>query len=192
MNNTLLAIDNYDSFTFNLIQIFRRFDLNIEVYKNDEKDIEQLSRINPDYLLISPGPKTPEQAGISMQAIAEFHPRIPILGVCLGMQCINEFFGGKTIRSNLPVHGKTCEIYHNQKGILSGIPNPFRAARYHSLQVSTNPGSPLSTCAQSEDGTIMGITHPQQHIYGIQFHPESFLTAYGFTILQNFLQSETE
>ncbi|MFW6414966.1 MAG: anthranilate synthase component II [Thermodesulfobacteriota bacterium] len=192
MNSKLLVIDNYDSFTFNLIQMFRMFDLDIEVYRNDEKDIEQLSEINPDYLLISPGPKTPEHAGVSMQAISRFYPGTPILGVCLGMQCINEFFGGKTIRSALPVHGKTCEIIHNQESIFSRVPTPFRAARYHSLQVSPGPDSPLSICARSPDSTIMGIAHPEQHIYGIQFHPESFLTAYGHTILQNFLESNTE
>ncbi len=188
MKGKLLAIDNFDSFTFNLVQMFRQFDLDILVYRNNEINRAQLAQIAPDYLMISPGPKHPEYAGISMQAISEFYKKIPILGVCLGMQCINEFFQGRTLRFHPPVHGKTSLIKHDQSGIFTRVTNPFRAARYHSLQVIPGSSSALTISAQSEDDVIMALSHPQLPIYGIQFHPESFLTEQGFTLIENFLK----
>ena len=192
MKDKLLVIDNYDSFTFNLVQMFGQFDLDISVYRNKEIGKAELSAIAPDYLMISPGPKSPKHSGITMRAISEYYQKVPVLGVCLGMQCINELFGGETVRSHPPVHGKTSAVNHDMKGIFSQVPNPFQAVRYHSLQVYLHAESPLRVAAQSEDGTIMAVSHPKLPVYGIQFHPESFLTEHGYTIVQNFLDAKRE
>lgn len=187
MNKKLLVIDNYDSFTFNLVQMFMYYDLEIVVKRSDEITIDQIEIINPNYILISPGPKNPSQSGICIPLIKKFYKKIPILGVCLGMQCINEAFGGKTIHAPTPIHGKTSYIYHNNSGIFSNIANPFIAARYHSLMIETNI-APLLKTAQLSENVIMGIEHPKYPLCGVQFHPESFLTQYGFSLIKNFLK----
>ena len=185
--NKLLVIDNYDSFTFNLVQMFMHYDLEIWVYRSDKITIEEIESLDPDYVLISPGPKDPEHAGISIRLIKSFFDKIPILGVCLGSQCINEAFGGITVRAPLPMHGKTSMIRHNNYGIFKGIKSPFQAARYHSLMTKFNETELLVT-SRSEDGVIMGMSHPDYPLHGVQFHPESFLTEYGFLLVENFLR----
>jgi para-aminobenzoate synthetase component II len=189
---TLLVIDNYDSFTYNLVQMFMRYDLCIEAYRSDCISLERVGAARPDYLLISPGPKDPAHAGISKALIDAFYRTIPILGVCLGMQCINEVFGGRTVRAKMPMHGKTSRIYHRQEALFKQIPSPFRAARYHSLAVSPSPAAiakDLVVTASAADGTIMGISHRRFPLHGVQFHPESFLTQHGFRLVENFLRA---
>jgi len=182
----LLVIDNYDSFTFNLVQMFMLYDLSVEVHRNDMITIRQIEVMKPDYILVSPGPKDPANSGISTLIIKTFYKKIPILGVCLGMQCINEAFGGITVRSFQPMHGKTSMIEHNNIGIFKGMPLPFRAARYHSLMVKLNE-SLLAVTARTTDGTIMGLSHDIYPLHGVQFHPESFLTENGRILVDNFL-----
>ena len=182
----LLMIDNYDSFTYNLVQLFLMFDLEITVRRNDRVTIEEIGRMRPDYLVISPGPKAPQQAGLSNEIIRYFAGRMPILGVCLGMQCINEVFGGRTVRAPLPVHGKTADVYHAGNNIFAGIPSPFTAARYHSLAIEQK-NSTLAVSARTGDDVVMGLYHPHQALFGVQFHPESFLTAHGAQLAENFL-----
>jgi len=183
----LLTIDNYDSFTFNLVQMFMQYSLDIRVFRSDKISLEDIKRLNPDYILISPGPKDPSHTGISMPLIRWSFKHVPILGVCLGMQCINEVFGGTTVRAPVPKHGKTDRVHHENKHIFAGIPSPFIAARYHSLMARFESG-PLEITAKSEDGVIMGLSHPEFPLHGVQFHPESFLTEYGFTLIENFLK----
>ena len=183
----LLVIDNYDSFTYNLVQMFRCYDLEIEVHRNDTIAVTGVRAFQPDYLLISPGPKDPARAGISMSLISAFFETVPILGVCLGMQCLNECFAGTTCRAPLPVHGKTSRVEHTGRDLFSGIPSPFAAARYHSLQARLAPDSVLRVTARSEDGVVMGLAHPEYPLAGVQFHPESFMTEYGFQLIDNFL-----
>lgn len=183
----LLVIDNYDSFTYNLVQMFMRYELRIHVHRCDRITLRQAESIKPDYILISPGPKDPSHAGISVQIVKEFHDKVPILGVCLGMQCINEAFGGKTVRAQVPMHGKTSVIEHNGRGIFQDIPSPFTAARYHSLVVELK-GGVLDVTSNSQDGVIMGLSHREYPLSGVQFHPESFLTEYGFLLVENFLR----
>jgi len=185
--NKLLVIDNYDSFTYNLVQMFRRFELEIQVYRSDAITLNQVETIDPDYVLISPGPKDPTHAGISVPLIKTFCRKLPILGVCLGMQCINEALGGKTVRAPVPMHGKTSMIHHNNFGIFNGISSPFAATRYHSLMVSF-AWSELIVTAHSPDNVIMGMSHPEFPLHGVQFHPESFLTENGYLLVENFLR----
>jgi len=182
----LLVVDNYDSFTYNLVQMFMQYDLIIEVKRSDKITIEQISEFRPDYILIGPGPKDPAHAGISIPLIKVFYHK-PILGVYLGMQCINEAFGGRTVRAPIPVHGKTSKILHNSYGIFKGLPSPFLAARYHSLMVELGQNS-LVVTSQTPDGVIMGFFHPKFPIHGVQFHPDSFLTENGFLLVENFLR----
>lgn len=182
----LLMIDNYDSFTYNLVQLFLTLDLDITVRRNDRTTIDEIEHLRTDYLVISPGPKAPQQAGLSKDIIRHFTGRIPILGVCLGMQCINEVFGGQTIRAPLPVHGKTADVYHEGENIFAGIPSPFTAARYHSLAVEQKNGA-LTVSARTEDNVIMGLYHTKYPLFGVQFHPESFLTEHGSRLAENFL-----
>jgi len=183
----LLVIDNYDSFTYNLVQMFMHYDLIIEVYRSDMISLDDISAINPDFVLISPGPKDPAHAGISTKLVQTFCDKLPILGVCLGMQCINEAFGGTTVRAPVPMHGKTSEIHHNSRGIFKGLRSPITAARYHSLMAKTDR-KVLEETAHSRDGVIMGLSHPELPLHGIQFHPESFLTENGFRFVENFLK----
>jgi anthranilate synthase component 2 len=182
----LLVIDNYDSFTYNLVQMFMQYDLAIHVYRSDMITLEQIATLNPDYVLISPGPKDPTHAGVSVQLIKAFCDKLPIFGVCLGMQCINEAFGGSTVRAPVPMHGKTSKIQHNNYGIFKGISSPFIAARYHSLMVNFSQ-TELVVTSRSQDDVIMGMSHPEFPLHGVQFHPESFLTEHGFLMVENFL-----
>ncbi len=182
----LLVIDNYDSFTYNLVQMFMDYDLEIFVCRADKMTIEEADQIQPDYILISPGPKDPSHTGISIPLIKHYYKKLPILGVCLGMQCINEVFGGQTVRAPIPMHGKTSIITHDGQGIFRDVPVNFPAARYHSLMVKTENGA-LRITAKSDDNVIMGLSHPEYPLHGVQFHPESFLTEHGFTIIENFL-----
>ncbi len=184
----LLIIDNVDSFTYNLVQMFLGLKLAIKVCRNNRTDIPELRRFDPDLILISPGPKDPSQSGISPAVIHHFHATVPILGVCLGLQCLNEYFGGLTIRAAVPVHGKTSRVEHTGQGLLKDLPNPFLGARYHSLQVKPARGSPLRVTATSDDGVIMAMEHDHLPLYGVQFHPESFLSEHGEMIINNFLQ----
>ena len=183
----LLVIDNYDSFTYNLVQMFMKYDLDITVLRSDKIDLKGVGALSPDYVLISPGPKDPTQAGISVPLIKAFKEKIPILGVCLGMQCLNEAFGGQTVHSPKPMHGRTSLISHHSQGIFKGIPDPFRAARYHSLISKPGPDRSLTVTATSDDRVIMGLSHPVLPLHGVQFHPESFLTEHGFRLIENFL-----
>jgi anthranilate synthase component 2 len=185
----LLVIDNYDSFTYNLVQMFMRFRLQIRIHRCDMISLDQADMLSPDYILISPGPGNPSHSGISMALIEAFFRRVPILGVCLGMQCINEVFGGKTKRAPVPMHGKTSRVSHDNYGLFTGMPSPFTVARYHSLMVDLNKDGPLIPTSHSQDGIIMGISHPSFPLHGIQFHPESFMTEQGFSIIENFLRT---
>ena len=181
----LLLLDNYDSFTFNLVQMFRRYPLEVLVVRSDRISLQEVEAFGPRYLVISPGPKTPDSAGISVRLVREYSRRIPILGVCLGMQCINEAFGGQTLRARLPVHGKTSMIRHQGEGLFAGVPTPFRAARYHSLTVTLS--QELTATAWADGDVVMALQHPAIPVHGVQFHPESFLTEHGTALIENFL-----
>ncbi len=183
----LVMVDNYDSFTYNLVQLFYEFDLEVLVFRHDEVTLAALEDLRPRWLCISPGPKAPAQAGISKEAIAHFYQRLPILGVCLGHQAINEVFGGATVKAPVPVHGKQSQVFHHGRGLFAGLPSPFAAARYHSLVAA--PQSPdLEVTAWTEDGVIMGLSHRRYPLHGVQFHPDSFLTDYGRDLAANFLK----
>ena len=188
MTQRLLVLDNYDSFTFNLVQMFRQYDLEIGVVRSDKIKVDDVRRQAPDYIVISPGPKAPASAGISVELIRDLHGVVPILGVCLGMQCINEAFGGITVRAPLPVHGKTSRVTHTGTGLFSQVPSPLYVARYHSLAVS-RLSPELEVSATSNDGVVMAIQHKSAPLSGVQFHPESFLTEHGFMLIENFLAS---
>jgi len=188
---TLLVIDNYDSFTYNLVQMFMCYDLSIQVHRSDRITLDEVAASSPDYILISPGPKDPEHAGISKGAIQRFYRTVPILGVCLGMQCINEVFGGRTVRCPTPTHGKTSPVFHRQEALFAHTPSPFTVARYHSLAVQPSSRAlekELVITGKTADGTIMGLSHQRFPLHGLQFHPESFLTEQGFTLIESFLQ----
>jgi anthranilate synthase component 2 len=180
-------IDNYDSFTYNLVQLFYEFDLEVLVFRHDAIDLGRLAALKPRWICISPGPKAPAQAGISKAVIARFYREIPILGVCLGHQAISEVFGGRTVRAPVPVHGKRYQVFHGGRGLFAGLPSPFWAARYHSLMAV--PNSPeLEITARSSDGVVMGLSHRRYPLHGVQFHPESFLTSHGHRLAANFLR----
>ncbi len=184
----LLMIDNYDSFTYNLVQYFGELGAQLKVCRNDELSIKQIKDMRVKQIVISPGPGRPEGAGISVDLIREFAGKIPILGVCLGHQCIGYAYGGKIIRAKKLMHGKTSMIRHDKKEIFKGIDNPFEATRYHSLVIEkkTMPKC-LEITAKTSDGEIMGIRHKELPLWGVQFHPESILTTAGKEILKNFL-----
>ncbi len=184
----LLVLDNYDSFTYNLVQMFTYYDLEIIVERSDKITLKQVEDMQPEYILISPGPKDPAHAGISVELIKAFYDKKPILGVCLGMQCINEAFGGKTVRAPVPVHGKISLIYHKNEKIFNGMPCPFQAARYHSLIIEPS-GSDIVTLASTDDALVMGITLKGSNVFGVQFHPESFLTVKGEILIENFIKT---
>jgi anthranilate synthase component II len=188
MTAQLLVIDNYDSFTFNLVQMFRRYDLDISVFRADALAIDDVVRRRPDYILVSPGPKSPRDAGISTELIRSCQGDFPILGVCLGMQCMNEAFGGATVHAPVPMHGKTSAVEHDGAGLFAGVPRPLTVARYHSLAI-TGISDELRVNARSADGVPMAVQHVRHRLFGVQFHPESFLTEHGFSLIENFLRS---
>jgi len=184
----LLMIDNYDSFTYNLVQYLAEIGQEVKVVRNDKISIEEINKLNPQYIVISPGPCTPNEAGISLELIEAFKGKIPILGVCLGHQSIGQAFGGSIIHAQTIMHGKTSKIFHNNKGVFSGIKDPFIATRYHSLVIEKQT---LPDCfditAWTDDNEIMGIKHKELAIEGVQFHPESILSEHGHDLLKNFL-----
>jgi anthranilate synthase/aminodeoxychorismate synthase-like glutamine amidotransferase len=189
----LLVIDNYDSFTYNLVQYFGELGAEMKVVRNDAMSIDEIRELAPERICISPGPCTPNEAGISCEVIREFgqnaeHP-IPILGVCLGHQSIGQVFGGEVVRADKLMHGKTSPIFHTGKSVFEGLPSPFTATRYHSLIVKRDTlPSCLEITAETENGTIMGLMHKELPIHGVQFHPESILTEDGMRMLENFLR----
>jgi len=185
----LLMIDNYDSFTYNLVQYFGQLGEEVVVHRNDRITLEQIEQLAPERIVVSPGPCSPNEAGISIAVIKHFAGKVPILGVCLGHQAIGAAFGGNVIRSAYLMHGKTSSIHHDEKGLFKGLPNPFEATRYHSLIVerSTLPAC-LEVTAWVAEGEIMGMRHRELPIWGVQFHPESILTVQGMDILRNFLE----
>jgi para-aminobenzoate synthetase component 2 len=185
----ILVIDNYDSFTYNLVQYLGELGEEVEVYRNDEIDLAGIEQLKPSHIVISPGPCTPNEAGISLSLIQHFKGVIPIFGVCLGHQSIGQAFGGEVIRAEKLMHGKTSQIHHDEKTIFADIPSPFTATRYHSLIVrrETLPDC-LEISAETADGEIMGLRHKQYAVEGVQFHPESIITENGLQILRNFLK----
>jgi len=185
----LLMIDNYDSFTYNLVQYFGQLGEDVAVHRNDRITLDEIEALAPERIVVSPGPCSPSEAGISVAAIRRFAGRIPLLGVCLGHQAIGAAFGGNVVRSISLMHGKTSPILHDGKGLFKGLPNPFEATRYHSLIVerSTLPDC-LEVTAWVENGEIMGLAHRELPIWGVQFHPESILTVGGMELLRNFLE----
>ena len=190
----ILMIDNYDSFTYNIVQYLAELKADVQVYRNDEISIADIERLAPEKIVISPGPCTPNEAGISVETIRHFAGRLPILGVCLGHQSIAQAFGGKIVRAKQVMHGKTSPMHHSNSGVFSGLTNPFEATRYHSLVIeqSSRPSGLESTAwTENEDGSldeIMGVRHRELPIEGVQFHPESILTQHGHDLLNNFLE----
>lgn len=184
----LLVIDNYDSFTYNLVQYFGELGANVVVRRNDEITLDEIEALNPERIVVSPGPCTPTEAGISCAVIEHFGPRKPILGVCLGHQSIGQVYGGDVVRADRLMHGKTSPIHHKGENVFAGLSQPFEATRYHSLLVKrdTLPDC-LNITAWTEEGEIMGLAHKELPVYGVQFHPESILTSEGKSLLKNFL-----
>jgi anthranilate synthase component 2 len=191
----LLMIDNYDSFTYNLVQYFGELDQEVQVHRNDQITVAEIEKLSPTYIVISPGPCTPNEAGISVELINHFKGRIPLLGVCLGHQSIGQAFGGKVVHAHNIMHGKTSDIYHNNTDVFKGFENPYTATRYHSLVIekeSLPDCFEITAWTQTKDGEmdeIMGIRHNELAISGVQFHPESILTSYGHELLANFLKN---
>lgn len=185
----VLVIDNYDSFTYNLVQYLGELKAELQVHRNDQITVEQARALKPDRILVSPGPCSPNEAGLSNDIIREFGGKVPVFGVCLGHQCIGHTFGAKVVVNYRMMHGKTSPIYHNGRDLFEGLPNPFDATRYHSLviQRDTLPDF-MEVTAETKEGEIMGVRHKQMPIWGVQFHPESILTQNGRVILQNFLK----
>jgi len=183
----IAVIDNYDSFTYNLVQYFGELGAEVRVFRNDAITVEALEALAPDHIVISPGPGEPADAGISGDVIRELGPRRPLLGVCLGHQCIGEVFGGQVVRAPRLVHGKTSPILHRGDGLFAGLPSPFDATRYHSLIVAEPLPHALEVTASTSEGEVMGLRHRTHPIFGVQFHPESILTEHGKRILRNFL-----
>ena len=188
----ILLLDNYDSFTYNLAQYFGELGCEIVVKRNDEVSLDEVEQLAPTHICISPGPCTPRQAGISSNLVRQFGERVPILGVCLGHQCIAEAYGAEIVRSCKLVHGKASKIKHNGSSVMAGLPNPFVAGRYHSLTVARGSlPECLEITAEAPDGEVMGVRHIEHQVHGVQFHPESILTPNGKSILANFLQLAT-
>ena len=191
----LLMLDNYDSFTYNLVQYFGELGVEVQVYRNDQISIDEIEKLNPDHIVISPGPCTPNEAGVSLDVIKHFAGKKPILGVCLGHQSIGQAFGGEIIHAREIMHGKTSMVHHNNAGVFKGLNNPLQATRYHSLVINKNSVPDcFDITAWTEDGQgkldeIMGIKHKTLPIEGVQFHPESILTEQGHQLLNNFLQT---
>jgi len=187
----LLMIDNYDSFTYNLVQYLGELGADVRVYRNDQITVPEIERLAPDHIVISPGPCTPHEAGVSVDAIKILGGKIPILGVCLGHQSIGAAYGGKIVRAKQLMHGKTSMIHHAGKGVFQGLPSPFEATRYHSLVIERESlPDCLEITAWTEDGEIMGVRHKTLVVEGVQFHPESILTQYGHELLKNFISSK--
>ncbi len=185
----LLMIDNYDSFTYNLVQYLGELGEVVQTYRNDQISLQDIAALKPDRLMISPGPCTPDQAGISLAAIDRFAGKMPLMGVCLGHQAIGQAFGGKVVHAQQIMHGKISSVSHNGKGVFSGIENPFTVTRYHSLVVErASLPDCLEVTAWTDDGEIMGLRHKTMVVEGVQFHPESILTEHGHALLNNFLQ----
>jgi anthranilate synthase/aminodeoxychorismate synthase-like glutamine amidotransferase len=190
----ILLIDNYDSFTYNLVQRLGELDasLDVRVFRNDRITVDEVAELKPSHLIISPGPCTPKEAGISNEVLRRFAPTIPTLGVCLGHQCIGHVFGGEVIRNYRVMHGKTSPIHHDGQGVFRGLSNPFEATRYHSLVIRresfSNPD--FAVTAWTDEGEIMGVRHRTWPLHGVQFHPESFLTAEGPRLLRNFVETK--
>ena len=186
----ILVIDNYDSFTYNIVQEMGELGAELHVVRNDQITLDEIRQLDPTHLVISPGPGFPKHAGISMDVIREFGETKPILGVCLGNQCIGEVYGGKIVHADRLMHGKTSMIYHKHDPLFTGVPSPFEATRYHSLVIeeSSMPDS-LTITAFTEAGEIMGVRHKTQPVMGVQFHPESILTGFGMRLFENFLEN---
>ena len=186
----ILLLDNYDSFTYNLYQYLCELGAEVEVHRNDQITVEDAEIMDPEKIVVSPGPCTPKEAGISVQLIRHFAGRKPILGVCLGHQAVGEAFGGQTVSAGEIVHGKTSMVHHQGQGVFAGLPDPFEAIRYHSLAIDKDsfPEDELEVTATSESGVIMGVRHREHPIEGVQFHPESILTGDGKHLLKNFLE----
>ena len=187
----LLVIDNYDSFTFNIVQYLGEMGVQMEIVRNDQISLDCIETMRPERILISPGPCSPREAGLSNDIIRTFGPRLPLLGVCLGHQCIGHTFGAEVVVNHRMMHGKTSPIMHNGKELFAGMPNPFAATRYHSLVIKRDPFPDcLEITAETAEGEIMGVRHKSYPIWGVQFHPESILTESGRTILKNFMELE--
>ena len=187
----LLVIDNYDSFTFNIVQYLGEMGVQMEIVRNDQISLDRIETMRPERILISPGPCSPREAGLSNDIIRTFGPRLPLLGVCLGHQCIGHTFGAEVVVNHRMMHGKTSPIMHNGKELFAGMPNPFAATRYHSLVIKRDPFPDcLEITAETAEGEIMGVRHKSHPIWGVQFHPESILTESGRTILKNFMKLE--
>jgi anthranilate synthase component 2 len=185
----LLMIDNYDSFTYNIVQYFGELGEEVRTVRNDEITVEAIAKMRPDRICISPGPKAPRDAGVSVDAIREFGGKLPILGVCLGHQAIGEAFGGRIVRAKQVMHGKTSMIAHTGEGVFKGIPSPFTVIRYHSLAIErASLPACLEVTAWTDDGEIMGVRHKEFDIQGVQFHPESILSEHGHALFRNFLE----
>ena len=185
----ILLIDNYDSFTYNIYQFMCELGSQVEVLRNDEATIEEIDLMAPERIVVSPGPKTPSEAGVSVEAIRHFGPRLPVLGVCLGHQCVGQAFGGSVVPAGEIMHGKTSLVHHDGRGVFTGLPSPFEAIRYHSLAIDRDclPGD-LEVSAWTDRGVIMGVRHADHPVEGVQFHPESIKTEHGKALLKNFIE----
>jgi len=188
----ILIIDNYDSFTYNLLQYFQCLGQEVAVHKHDQISIADIRSLAPSHLVLSPGPKAPEDAGISLEAIQTLHKEIPILGICLGHQCLAQAFGSSIVRAPEIVHGKTSKILHNYQGLFKNIPNYFNATRYHSLAIKVETLAPCFSIDAWANETIMAISHRQYPLFGLQFHPEAILSEFGLPLLENFLHYEAK
>ena len=185
----LLMIDNYDSFTYNLVQYLGELGEDVRVYRNDQITVEEIAQLQPGHIVISPGPCTPNEAGVSVDTVKRFGGKIPLLGVCLGHQSIGQAYGGRIVHAKRIMHGKTSMIHHTAEGVFVGLPNPFEATRYHSLVIERESlPACLELTAWTDDGEIMGIRHKELSVEGVQFHPESILTEHGHQLLENFLK----
>ncbi|HRK61529.1 MAG TPA: aminodeoxychorismate/anthranilate synthase component II [Candidatus Omnitrophota bacterium] len=185
----MIMIDNYDSFTYNLVQYFGELGVAPKVFRNDEVTVRQIQKLKPSLIVISPGPCTPKEAGVSNDVIRAFAGKVPILGVCLGHQCLGDVFGGKIVRAKRIMHGKVSDVYHDRDPLFAGVNNPFPATRYHSLVIEPKSfPADLKKIGWTKDGEIMAVRHKTYPIWGVQFHPESILTTQGMTLLSNFLK----
>lgn len=185
----MLVIDNYDSFTYNLVQYLGELSVDMQVHRNDQITLDQIRELNPERILISPGPCSPKEAGLSNEIIREFGPKLPLLGVCLGHQCISHTFGAEVVVNDRMMHGKTSPITHDGKGLFKDLPSPLTATRYHSLVVKRDSVPDcLEVTAETAEGEIMGVRHKEHPIHGVQFHPESILSEHGHDLLKNFLE----